>query len=75
MPSARKQRFEFQQNGYFFVQPRSKKRTRQFDDNVEEMEQDIVADEGVWFKQSLLFIILFKFLPQENCDMKVRNIV
>ncbi|XP_067045220.1 protein lin-9 homolog isoform X1 [Acropora muricata] len=26
--------------------PRSKKRTRQFDDNVEEMEQDIVTDEG-----------------------------
>ena len=52
MPSGKRQRFEFQQNGSFFVQPRSKKRTRQFDDNVEEMEQDIAADEGVWLNSN-----------------------
>lgn len=53
MPSGKQQRFEFQQNSSFFVQPRSKKRTRQFDDNVEEMEQDIVSDEGVWLNSNI----------------------
>lgn len=53
MPSGKQKTFEFQQKSSFFVQPRSKKRTRQFDDNVEEMEQDIVTDEGVWLNSNI----------------------
>ena len=69
MPSGKQQRFEFQQNSsFFFVQPRSKKRTRQFDDNVEEMEQDIVTDEGVWLNSNITIHVY-------NLNYKHREIV
>lgn len=68
MPSGKQQRFEFQPNTSFFVQPRSKKRTRQFDDNVEEMEQDIVSDEGVWLNSNITIHVY-------NLNYKQREIV